>query len=51
MKHELTHDIIAEKVWERLPEQNIQLRKTKRSLELRYSDYVDGKGSLLGEKE
>jgi hypothetical protein len=51
MKRELKHDILAEKIWERLPEQDKQLRQVKRSLEQRAMDYHAGKGSPLGLKE
>lgn len=50
-KFELSHDIIAEKIWQRLPEQDKQLRQIQRSLRQRYEDYQAGKGSLLGEAE
>lgn len=50
-KFELAHDIIAEKIWNRLPEQDVELRIAKKSFKQRYSDYKGGKGSLLGEKE
>lgn len=51
LKVELTHDVIAKKVWERLPEANKQLRQIKKSLEQRQQDFLEEKGSLLGEKE
>lgn len=51
MKIELTHDIIAEKVWEKLPEQDKQLRLIRNSLQQRWLDYQKESGSLLGEKE
>ncbi len=51
MKTELAHDIIAEKIWERLPEVDKQLRQVQRSIEQRFADYHVGKGSLLGIKE
>lgn len=51
MKIELAHDIIAEKIWERLPEVDKQLRLVQRSLAQRAEDYHAGKGSLLGIKE
>lgn len=51
MKTELAHDIIAAKVWERLPERDKELRRIMHSLEQRLRDHKEGKGSLLGEKE
>ena len=51
MRIELTHDIIALKIWEQLPEQDKQLRMVKNSLHQRLRDYNRGSGSLLGEKE
>lgn len=51
MKVELTHDIIAVKVWEKLPEQDKQLRLVRNSLQQRLLDYKKESGSLLGEKE
>lgn len=50
-KFELSHDIIAEKIWQRLPEQDKQLRQIQRSLRQRYEDFQSGKGSLLGKAE
>ena len=50
-RFELSHDIIAEKVWQRLPEQDKQLRKIQRSITQRQEDYQAGKGSLLGKAE
>lgn len=51
MKRELKHDILAQKIWERLPEQDKQLRQVRRSLEQRTTDYFTGKGSLAGATE
>lgn len=51
LKVELTHDVIAKKIWERLPEADKQLRQIKKSLQQRREDFGDGRGSLLGEKE
>lgn len=51
MKVELTHDIIAEKIWEKLPEQDKQLRLIRDSLRQRFLDFQKQSGSLLGEKE
>ncbi len=51
MKIEFTHDIIAKKVWERLPEEERQLRLVATSLRQRLEDYKKGNGSLLGLKE
>lgn len=51
LKLELSHDIVAKKIWERLPEVDKQLRQIKKSLEQRRLDYQADKGSLLGEKE
>jgi len=51
MRIELTHDIIALKIWEQLPERDKQLRMVKNSLHQRLRDYNRGSGSLLGEKE
>lgn len=51
VKIELTHDIIAQKIWERLPDIDKQLRQIKRSLVQRQQDYVAGRGSFLGETE
>lgn len=50
-KFELAHDIIAEKIWERLPEQDKQLRMIQASIRQRQEDYAAGKGSLLGKAE
>lgn len=50
-KFELSHDIIAEKVWARLPEQDKQLRMIQASIRQRQEDYAAGKGSLLGKAE
>jgi WD40 repeat protein len=50
-KFELSHDIIAEKIWERLPEQDKQLRQIKLSITHRLEDFQKGRGSLLGKKE
>jgi hypothetical protein len=51
MKFELTHDIIAEKIWQRMPEADKQLRMIERSLEQRLQDYRQERGGLLGKKE
>ncbi len=51
MKIEFTHDIIAKKVWERLPEEERQLKLVAASLNQRLEDYKKGTGSLLGLKE
>jgi WD40 repeat protein len=51
MKTELSHDIIAQKVWERLPEQDKRLREVQRSIEQRARDFQSGTGSYLGPKE
>lgn len=48
---ELSHDIIAKKVWERLPEIDKQLQAVKKSLIQREKDWREGKGSFLGRKE
>lgn len=48
---ELSHDIIAKKVWERLPEIDKQLQAVKKSLVQRQQDWAQGKGSFLGAKE
>lgn len=48
---ELSHDIIAKKVWERLPEIDKQLQAVKKSLIQREKDWFEGKGSFLGAKE
>lgn len=48
---ELSHDIIAKKVWERLPEIDKQLQAVKKSLIQREKDCREGKGSFLGKKE
>ena len=50
-KFELSHDIIAEKIWARLPEQDKQLRMIQASIRQRQEDYAAGKGSLLGKAE
>ncbi|MBK8045234.1 MAG: hypothetical protein IPK21_22855 [Haliscomenobacter sp.] len=51
MKTELSHDIIAEKIWERLPEHDKRLREIQRSIEQRARDFQAGTGSYLGTKE
>jgi Leucine-rich repeat (LRR) protein len=51
MKIEFTHDIIAQKVWERLPEEERQLKLVAGSLQQRLEDFQKGNGSLLGVKE
>lgn len=51
MKRELKHDILAEKIWERLPEQDKQLRRVRRSITQRAGDFFAGTGSLAGETE
>lgn len=51
MKRELKHDILAEKIWERLPEQDKQLRRVRRSIAQRAADHAAGTGSLAGEPE
>jgi len=51
MKIEFTHDIIAKKVWERLPEEERQLKMVTTSLQQRLEDFKKGNGSLLGLKE
>ncbi len=51
MKRELKHDILAEKIWERLPEQDKELRRVRRSIAQRAADYAAGSGSLAGEPE
>lgn len=51
MKIEFTHDIIAQKVWERLPEEERQLKLVAGSLKQRLEDFHKGNGSLLGIKE
>ena len=48
---ELSHDIIAKKIWERLPEIDKQLQVVKKSLVQRQKDWAAGKGSFLGAKE
>lgn len=48
---ELSHDIIAKKVWERLPEIDKQLQIIKKSLIQRQKDAAEGEGSFLGAKE
>jgi hypothetical protein len=50
-RFELTHDIVAETIWNRMPEQDRQLREIKRSIAQRLEDYEKGKGSLLGKAE
>lgn len=51
MKIEFTHDIIAQKVWERLPEEERQLKLVANSLKQRLEDFHKGNGSLLGVRE
>ncbi len=51
MKIEFTHDIIAQKVWERLPEEERQLKMVAGSLKQRLEDFRKGNGSLLGVRE
>ncbi|MCB0565204.1 MAG: SUMF1/EgtB/PvdO family nonheme iron enzyme [Lewinellaceae bacterium] len=48
---ELRHDMLAPKIWARLPQQDRVLRQIHRSLAQRQADYAEGKGSLLGEPE
>lgn len=50
-RFELSHDIIAEKIWARLPEQDKLLRQITRSVAQRQADYEAGSGSLLGKAE
>lgn len=50
MNLELTHDIIAEKIWERLPESDRMFRQALESLEFRYKNFIENKGGLLEEK-
>ena len=51
MAVELTHDIIALKIWELIPEYEKQIRSIVSSIDRRHNDYKSGNGSLLGEKE
>ncbi len=51
MKIELTHDIIALKVWEQLPEQDKILRSIQQSVIRRQQDFVYRNGGLLSEQE
>lgn len=51
MKTELSHDIIAEKIWDRLPEQDKRLREIERSIQQRTRDFLSGTGDYLGVKE
>lgn len=51
MRLELSHDIIALKIWEQLPEQDKQVRLIQNSFLQRFNDFQQGKGSLLGDKE
>ena len=48
---ELTHDVMAKKIWERLPEVDKALRQIRKSLKQRQMDFQEGHGSLLGAKE
>ena len=50
-RFELAHDIIAEKIWARLPDQDKLLRQITRSITQRQEDYEAGRGSLLGKPE
>lgn len=51
MKIELSHDVIAEKIWERLPEHDKYSKSVKASIERRYQDFKNQNGSYLGHKE
>ncbi len=51
MKIELTHDIIAEKIWERLPEKDRFIMQIRANVERRFQLHRIGSGSLLGERE
>lgn len=51
MKIELTHDIIAQKIWEQLPEQDKIFKSIIKSVSQRQLDYKLRNGSLLSEKE
>jgi len=51
MKTELLHDIIAEKIWDRLPEQDKRFRDIERSIQQRTQDFRRGTGDYLGPKE
>lgn len=49
-KLELSHDVLAEKIWAKLPENDRRLREAKASLLRRYQDYQIGKAELLDKK-
>jgi len=51
MKTELSHDIIAEKIWDRLPEHDKRFRDIERSIQQRTQDFRRGTGDYLGPKE
>lgn len=51
MKTELSHDIIAEKIWERLPEQDKRWREIEYSIQQRTRDFQNGTGDYLSAKE
>ena len=51
MKTELSHDIIAEKIWDRLPEQDKRFLDIERSINQRTQDFRRGTGDYLGPKE
>ncbi len=51
MKIELTHDIMAKKIWEQLPEQDRMYRTIKSAVQRRRNEKENHKGSLLSEQE
>lgn len=50
-RYEISHDIIAEKIWNRLPKRDQVLREIQRSVAQRLLDFQEGRGSLLGKTE
>lgn len=48
---ELSHDVIAEKIWERLPENDKRSREIERSIQQRTRDFQQEHGSYLGNRE
>lgn len=50
-KLELSHDVIAKKVWELLPPDEVERRKVLESIQQRSQEYQEGRASLAGRNE
>ncbi|MCB9267870.1 MAG: hypothetical protein H6558_22840, partial [Lewinellaceae bacterium] len=50
-KLELSHDVIAEKIWELLPPDEVERRKVLESIQQRSQEYQEGRASLAGRSE